>query len=61
LAVASVYIQLQDTFLYYYLNFIYNIYNEESNYIIKKYSSFAFLNFIRNASYGERTIIPVLN
>lgn len=45
----------------YFLNFIYNVNNETTDYLIKKYSSFAFLNFLKNKNIGERTILPLLS
>lgn len=61
IALISNYICLQENFTLYFLNFIYSINSSTDNYIIKKYSAFAFVNILKNKNLGERTVLPVLS
>lgn len=61
IALVSNYICLQENFTLYFLNFIYGVNSSSESYIIKKYSAFSFVNFLKNKNLGERSVLPVLS
>lgn len=61
ISIVSSYIRLEETFLYYFLNFLHNFYNDCNDYAIKKYIAFAFVSFLKNQNLGERTVLPVMS
>lgn len=62
IALISNYVNLPKTFMLYFLNFIYNSYmTYQENYVLKNYIAFIFVNFVKNKSLNDRTVIPTVS
>ena len=62
IALISNYINLPKTFMMYFLNFIYNSYmTHQENYVLRNYIAFIFVNFVKNKSLNDRTVIPTVS
>lgn len=62
LAIMSNYVMLEESFFYYFLNYVYSTYNSPSNEItIRGYASFVFVNLVKNRSLDDRSVVPTIN
>ena len=62
IALISNYINLPKGFVMYFLNFIYNSYmSYQEEYVFRNYIAFIFVNFVKNKSLNDRTVIPTVS
>ena len=62
LAIMSNYVMIEESFFYYFLNYVYSMYNSPHNEItIRGYASFVFVNTIKNRSLDDRSVVPTIN
>lgn len=56
-AIVANYINIEDKFHYYILNFIYNTHTLEANsFVIQNYTAFAIVNFVKNRNLDDRQV-----
>ena len=62
MAIMSNYVMIEESFFYYFLNYIYTEYNSPNNDItVRGYASFVFVNAIKNRALDDRSVVPTIN
>ena len=62
LAIMSNYVMVEESFFFYFLNYVYSMYNSPNNDItVRGYASFVFVNAIKNRSLDDRSVVPTIN
>lgn len=61
-AIISNFVNFESKFQPYLLNFLYNAYySEKESVIVKNYTAFAIVNFVKNQSLNDRHLHPLVN
>lgn len=62
LAIMANYVMIEESFFYYFLNYVYSMYNSPNNEItVRGYASFVFVNAVKNRSLDDRSVVPTIN
>ena len=62
LAILSNYVMVEDSFFYYFLNYVYSAYNSPFNDVtIRGYASFVFVNTVKNRALDDRSVVPTIS